>query len=66
MQIKKFDKLIDECSETIEEVKLAKITFSKYENKYSSSTAYIVLMVVIFIIFTGISYLFCLLQLVFD
>ena len=63
-----FDKLIDECSETIEEVKLAKITFSKYENenKYSFSTAYIVLMVAIFIIFTGISYLFCLLQLVFD
>ena len=34
------DKLIDECTETIEEVKLAKISFAENENgnKYSSCT----------------------------
>ena len=50
------DKLIDECTETIEEVKLAKITLAKNENekKYSSCVVYIVLMIVIFTIFTGI------------
>ena len=54
------DKLIDECTETIEEVKLAKITLAKNENenKYSSCTVYIVLMIVIFIIFTGINIYF--------
>ena len=43
------DKLIDECTETIEEVKLAKITFAKNKNKikYSSCKVYIVLMIVI-------------------
>ena len=40
------DKLIDECTETIEEVKLAKITLAKNENKYSSCTVYIALMIV--------------------
>ena len=47
------DKLIDECTETIEEVKLAKITLAENEseNKYSSCTVYIVLMIVIFTIF---------------
>ena len=36
------DKLIDECTETTEEVKLAKITLAKNktENKYSSCTLY--------------------------
>ena len=29
------DKLVDECSETVEEVKLAKITFAKNENSSS-------------------------------
>ena len=53
-------KKIDECTETIEEVKLAKITFAKNENenKYSSCTVYIVLMIVIFTIFTGITIYF--------
>ena len=51
------DKLIDECTETIEEVKLAKITMfeNKNENKYSSCKVYIVMMMVVFTIFTGIT-----------
>ena len=52
------DKLIHECTETIEEVKLAKITFAKNENKYSSSTVHIVLMIVIFTIFTLTCYIY--------
>ena len=38
------DKLVDECAETVEEVKLAKITLAENENnyKYSSCTVYIV------------------------
>ena len=54
------DKLIDECIETTEEVKLAKITFAENENenKYSSCTVYIVLMIVVFTIFTGITIYF--------
>ena len=46
------DKLIDECSETVEEVKQAKITLAKNENSYkcSSCTVYIVLMIVVFTI----------------
>ena len=44
------DKLIDECTKTIEEVKLAEITFGEIENenKYSSSTVYIIFMIVVF------------------
>ena len=34
------DKLIDECTETIEQVKLAKITLAENENEYSSCTVY--------------------------
>ena len=51
------NKLTDECTETIEEVKLAKITLAENENKnkYSSCTVYIVLMIVIFTIFTRIT-----------
>ena len=51
------DKLVDECGEAVEEVKLAKITLAENENGYkcSSCTVYIVLMIVVFIIFTGIS-----------
>ena len=51
------DKLVDECTETVEEVKLAKITLAENEsgNKYSSCTVYIVLMIVVFTIFTGIT-----------
>ena len=57
MQEKLVDKLVDECSETIEEVKLAKTTLAKNENNYkcSSCTVYIVLMIVVFTIFTGIT-----------
>ena len=41
-------------------IKLAKITLAenKNENKYSSCTVYIVLMIVIFTIFTGITIYF--------
>ena len=51
------DKLVDECTETVEEVKLAKITLAENENSYkcSSCTVYIVLMVVVFTICTRIS-----------
>ena len=54
------DQLVDECTETIEEVKLAKITFAEKEreNKYSSCTVYIVLMIVFFTVFTGITIYF--------
>ena len=38
------DKLVDECTETVEEVKLVKATLveNESENKYSSGTVYIV------------------------
>ena len=51
------DKLVDECTETVEEVKLAKITLAENEswNKYSSCTVYIVLVIAVFTIFTGIT-----------
>ena len=51
------DKLVDKCTETIEEVKLAKITLAKNESNYKCSpcTVYIVLMIVISTIFTGIT-----------
>ena len=52
------DKLIDECTETIEAVKLAKITLAENENRYSSWRVYIVLMIVILTIFTGITIYF--------
>ena len=44
------DKLTDECTETIEEVMLAKTNLAENENnyKYSSCTVHIVLMIVIF------------------
>ena len=50
------DKLVDECAETVEEVKLAKITFTKNENKYkcNSCTLYIVLFSILFTINVGI------------
>ena len=49
--------LIEECTETVEEVKLAKITLAENENSYkcSSCTVYIVLVIVVFTISTGIS-----------
>ena len=48
--------LIEECTETVEEVKLAKITLTENENSYtcSSCTVYIVLMIVVFTICTAI------------
>ena len=51
------DKLVDECTETVEELKLTKITLAKNENYYkcSSCTVYIVLMIIVFTIFTGIT-----------
>ena len=57
MQKKIVDKLVDESTETVEEVKLAKITLAenKSESKYSSCTVYIVLMIVVFTIFTRIT-----------
>ena len=51
------DKLVDECTETIEEVKIAEIT--PFENKnnyeYNSCRVCIILMIVVFTIFTGIT-----------
>ena len=43
------DKLVEECTENVEEVKLAKITLAENENKYkcSSCTLYIVLFSII-------------------
>ena len=53
-------RLIDECTETIDEVKLAEITIleNENENKYSSCKVYIVLMIVVFIGFIGITIYF--------
>ena len=47
------DKLVDECAETVEEVKLAKITSAENENNYKCSSC-TVLMVVAFTICAGI------------
>ena len=51
------DQIIEECTETIEEVKLAKITLENENSyyKYSSCTVYIVLIIVFF---TGITIYF--------
>ena len=50
------DKLVDECAETVEEVKLAKITLAKNENKYkcNSCTLFIALISIFFTIKVGI------------
>ena len=52
--------IINECTKTIEEVKLANITLTKNENnyKYNSCKVYIVFMIVVFTIFTGITIYF--------
>ena len=49
---KLLDKLVDECTEVVEEVKLAKITLAENENMYkcNSCTLYIVLFSIIFTI----------------
>ena len=59
------DKLINECTETIEAVKLANITtmeLHSFENnnnyKYNSCIVYIVFMIVVFTIFTRITIYF--------
>ena len=50
------DQLVDECAETVEEVKLAKITLAENEKKHKciSCTLYIVLFSIIFTINVGI------------
>ena len=50
------DKRVEECTETINEVKLAKITLSENKNKYkcSSCTVHIVLFSIVFTIDVGI------------
>ena len=57
MQKKLVHKLVKEYTETIEEVKLAKITSAKNENKHKSSPCmlYIVLFSIIFTINIGIA-----------
>ena len=49
------DKLVDQCTETVEEVKLAKLTLIEYENSYkcSSCTVYTVLFWILFTINVG-------------
>ena len=49
-------KLFEECTETVEEVKLAKITSTEDENKLkcSSCTLYIILILILFTINFGI------------
>ena len=51
------DKLIDECTKTIEETKLINITFNENENNYECGSCifYIVLMAIAFTIFTRIT-----------
>ena len=51
------DRLVEECTGNVEEVKLAKITLAENENKYkcSSYTLYIVLFSIIFTINVGIN-----------
>ena len=60
MQKKSIDKLIDECTETIEEVRSAEITIfeNENENKYGSCKVYIVFMTEVFTIFSGINICF--------
>ena len=47
---------IEECTETVEKVKLATITLAENQNscKSSSCIVYVALMVVFFVIYTGI------------
>ena len=51
------DKLIGECAETIDETKLVNITFTENENIYECCfcMVYIVLMIVVIVISTGIT-----------
>ena len=49
------DKLVEECTENVEEVKLAKITLTENEDKHkcSSCTLYFVLFLIIFNVAIG-------------
>ena len=60
MQKKIVAPLIEECTETVEKVKLAKITLAENENscKCPSRMLYIVSLIVVFTISTGISVYF--------
>ena len=60
--------IINECTETIREVKIANITLTENENnyKYNSCKVYIVFMIVFFNNIYWNYYLLCLLQMVFD
>ena len=53
---KLFDKVVEECTENVEEVKLAKITSSENENKHTccSCTLYMVLFSITFTIYVRI------------
>ena len=44
------DKLVEECTETVEEVELAKINSTKYKNKHSYYALYTVLILIMFLI----------------
>ena len=55
MQKKFADKLIDECAETIDETKLANITENENNYEYGSCMVYIVLIIVVIVIYTGIT-----------
>ena len=49
------DKLVEKCSENIDEVKMTKITLAEVENKCKSlCTVYVLLIAIIFIICIGI------------
>ena len=53
------DKLIEECTETDDEVKMARITLAEYENECETScTLYIVLFSVFLTVSIGISTVF--------
>ena len=49
------DKLTDECTESIEKVKLSQITLFKNNCEYNSCKVYIALMIVVFTTFIGIT-----------
>ena len=49
------DKLVDECTENIDEVKIAKVTLTENMCKCSSCILYIVLFLLVFTINVGIS-----------
>ena len=55
--VNKKKKLADECAETIDEMELVNITFTENENNYEcgSCMVYIVLMIVVIVISTGIA-----------